>query len=383
MDLAFSARYAGRQYGKQLQTIRTNPGRPGIFHARRVGKTRGHVARVEHNPTIGRINLITIPLVYGESRAQDYAGEVCGFWSATDEQIGGALFERTGGSLKNVDSSCIRQPRLDARQRAAFCRLTRPKGTAIVHFHFNAWAKYDDWPKDRKCPRPPRAGSKKRLFKAQCQGRDFVMEGGGIEVNGAGTLLTTEESYLDPQVQVRNPGLTRADYETAFRNYFGVRNVLWLLNGLVGDDTHGHIDDICRFVNPRTLVLVQETNRREVNTVRWRKMGAVQDFPSRWVAAGMVPCPCQRPLYFDGYRLPASYANFTSQRRRAGPRLMIPRPVRWGAWASCSDRPSWDSTRGLVLGFGSSLPDPTQPLDDAAHLAVLRFADRAPIWNTV
>jgi agmatine deiminase len=184
--------------------------------------------------------------------------------------------------------------------------------TAIVHFHFNAWAKYDDWHKDRKVPETAARLLKKRLFRAEHNGKPFVIEGGGIEVNGRGTLLTTEECYLDPKIQVRNPGLGRAEIEATLKEYLGVAEVLWLVNGPVGDDTHGHIDDICRFVNPTTLVLIKETNKQDVNyrplAENWDR---VQDFRlENGSRPEVVPLPMPAPLHFDGYRLPASYANF-------------------------------------------------------------------------
>jgi agmatine deiminase len=150
------------------------------------------------------------------------------------------------------------------------------------------------------------------LFNATCQGRDFVLEGGGIEVNGRGTLLTTEECYLDPKVQVRNPGLTRADYEATFQRHLGITHVGWLAAGPVGDDTHGHIDDLCRFVNPRTLVLIRETNRRDCNyrplAENWERMADLRlEDGSR---PEVVALPMPAPLHFGDWRLPASYANF-------------------------------------------------------------------------
>jgi len=199
------------------------------------------------------------------------------------------------------------------RRHLANPATRKPKSeTAIVHFHFNGWAKYDNWQKDRHVPETAARRLGKRLFRAQCRARPFVLEGGGIEVNGRGTLLTTEECYLDAKVQVRNPGLSRADYEATFRHYLGVTHVLWLLHGPAGDDTHGHIDDICRFVNPRTLVLVRETNPRDVNYRRlaanWERVRELRlEDGSR---PEVVPLPMPAPLFFDGYRLPASYANF-------------------------------------------------------------------------
>ena len=189
----------------------------------------------------------------------------------------------------------------------------QPAGeTAIVHCHFNAWAKYADWQLDRRVPETAAKRLKKRLFHAQAGGRGFVIEGGGIEVNGRGTLLTTEECYLDQKTQVRNPGLSRAEYDTAFKTYLGVQNVLWLLNGPVGDDTHGHIDDICRFVNPNTVVLIREPNRKDINyhalAENWDR---VQDLRLEdGSKPEVVPLPMPGPLCFGGERLPASYANF-------------------------------------------------------------------------
>lgn len=183
---------------------------------------------------------------------------------------------------------------------------------AIVHFHFNGWAKYRNWRRDTRVPQTAARLLKLPLFDARIGGRPFVLEGGGIEVNGHGTLLSTEECYLHPSIQVRNPGLSRADYETAFRQFLGVRHVFWLAGGPAGDDTHGHIDDICRFVNRRTLVLVRETRRRDVNyrplAENWERISELRlEDGSR---PEVVPLPMPAPLYFGRWRLPASYANF-------------------------------------------------------------------------
>ena len=140
-----------------------------------------------------------------------------------------------------------------------------------------------------------------------------MLEGGGIDVNGRGTLLTTEECYLDPKTQVRNPGLGRAEFEAALKEYLGVTNVFWLGGGVVGDDTHGHVDDICRFVNPKTVVLIREDNpQRHQLPPAGRELGA-HSGPApggRLASPRWWRCPCPAPLYFDGDRLPASYANF-------------------------------------------------------------------------
>ena len=184
--------------------------------------------------------------------------------------------------------------------------------TAIVHFHFNAWAKDNHWRKDRRIPEMAARRLRKKLFRAESGGQPFILEGGGIEVNGRGTLLTTEECYLHPTIQVRNPGMTRAQYDEVFRKYLGVKNPLWLLKGPAGDDTHGHVDDICRFVNRKTLVLIREKNPHDINyqplAENWER---VRDFRLEdGSRPEIVPLPMPAPLSFAGRRLPASYANF-------------------------------------------------------------------------
>jgi agmatine deiminase len=181
-----------------------------------------------------------------------------------------------------------------------------------VHFHFNAWAKYPDWRKDRHVPETAARLLGKRLFQARVGRRRFVLEGGGIDVNGRGTLLTTEECYLSRRVQVRNPGLGRRGFEAAMRTWLGASTVFWLGSGVAGDDTRGHVDDICRFVNPRTVVLVRETRRTDRNyrplAENWERIRdlRLEDGSKPEV----VPLPMPAPLFHDGLRLPASYANF-------------------------------------------------------------------------
>jgi agmatine deiminase len=140
----------------------------------------------------------------------------------------------------------------------------------------------------------------------------LVLEGGGIEVNGRGTLLTTEECYGDAKTQIRNPGLGRKEFEETLRACLGATNIFWLGNGVAGDDTHGHVDDICRFVNARTVVLIKEDNPKDVNfrplAENWER---IQDFRLEdGSKPEVVALPMPGPRYFDGGRLPASYANF-------------------------------------------------------------------------
>ena len=191
-------------------------------------------------------------------------------------------------------------------------RTRKNQEVAVVHFHFNAWALHPDWERDYAIPALAVRRLKVRLFHARSGGRDFILEGGSIDVNGRGALITTEECLLSTKIQARNPGLRREEIETALKEYLGVTRVIWLGRGIQGDDTHGHVDDLCRFVNPTTVVLSQEVHHRDVNYKplaenRERLQGLRLEDGSK---LEVVPLPMPAPLYFGGRRLPASYANF-------------------------------------------------------------------------
>ncbi|HVV01638.1 MAG TPA: agmatine deiminase family protein [Verrucomicrobiae bacterium] len=270
-----------------------------------------------HNPTDWPGKLDAVRWVYGEMVRKMTQGETVRLLVNNDAARKQALGYLTSAGANTRKVEFIPHPTNRGWMRDSgpiFVRknIRGKRETAIVHFHFNAWAKYNDWQKDRRVPETAARLLKKKLFNAECHGRDFVIEGGGIEVNGSGTVLTTEECYLHPEIQVRNPGLGRAEIDEALKAYLGVKNVLWLVAGPVGDDTHGHIDDICRFVNRRTLVLIKETNRKDANyralSENWDR---VQDFRLEdGTRPEVVALPMPAPLYFDGMRLPASYANF-------------------------------------------------------------------------
>ncbi|MBI2927821.1 MAG: agmatine deiminase family protein [Verrucomicrobia bacterium] len=276
-----------------------------------------------HNPTDWPDKLDTIRWVYGEIVRKIAPGEVVRILvnNQTEARRARRCLTRAGADVRRVEFIVHPTNRgwtrdngpIFVKRRTPHSALRTPHSeTAIVHFHFNAWAKYDDWQKDRRVPETAARILGKRLFNAEFDGKDFVLEGGGVEVNGRGTLLTTEECYLDPKVQVRNPGLGRTEIDATLKRYLGATNVLWLVAGPVGDDTHGHIDDICRFVNPKTVVLIKETNPKDVNyrplAENWERIQELR--LEDGTKPEVVPLPMPAPLYFDGYRLPASYANF-------------------------------------------------------------------------
>ena len=184
--------------------------------------------------------------------------------------------------------------------------------TAIADFRFNAWAKYPDWKLDDAIPKQAAKKLGLQIFHAESKGRDVVLEGGSIDVNGRGTLMTTEECLLDYETQSRNPKLSREEIEQSLRDYLGVKNILWLGKGIAGDDTHGHIDDICRFVDHRTVVLCREPNQNDYNHVPLEE-NAERLQSMRLEDGGkieVVNLPMPEPLFQRRQRLPASYANF-------------------------------------------------------------------------
>ena len=194
-------------------------------------------------------------------------------------------------------------------------------GTAATDWQFNGWARYRAWQQDNLIPRRIARHLGIRRFKATVpvglSRRPVVLEGGSVDVNGQGLLLTTEECLLG-SVQARNPGLTRTDLERVLQDYLGVRRVLWLAHGIAGDDTHGHVDDVARFVTPNTVVAASEPDPEDENHGRLNenlaRLGEMTDL--RGQPLRVVPMPMPRPLYFDGERLPASYLNFYIGNRR-------------------------------------------------------------------
>jgi agmatine deiminase len=191
---------------------------------------------------------------------------------------------------------------------------------AAINFRFNGWAKYRDWQLDARAAEkiarslklptwtPTRAGAESR---ARPKEQRIVLEGGSIDVNGRGLLLTTEECLLS-DAQCRNPGLSRADMEQVFSDYLGIEKVLWLDRGIAGDDTHGHIDDLARFVSPDTIVTAVERDPSDPNyeplDANRQRLRGLTDQRGRQL--NIVELPMPAPVVFRGRRLPASYANF-------------------------------------------------------------------------
>jgi agmatine deiminase len=189
------------------------------------------------------------------------------------------------------------------------------RGLAVVDWHFNAWAKYDDFRHDRtvagRAARTLGLPLHSAVLRRNGVERPIVLEGGAIDVNGRGTLVTTRECLLS-RTQQRNPGVSQRELERAFERYLGISNVIWLKRGIVGDDTHGHVDDIARFVDPHTVVAAVERHARDANHKPLAEnlaiLRAAKDQDGRRLRVVELPMPA--PVIFRNQRLPASYANF-------------------------------------------------------------------------
>lgn len=189
--------------------------------------------------------------------------------------------------------------------------VRRGREVAITDWKFNAWAKYPNWRRDDAVNAWLAPRLRMRRFTPEVAGRRVVLEGGAIDVNGRGSLLTTEECLLSRK-QARNPGLSRKQMEAVLGEHLGITNVLWLGRGIAGDDTHGHVDDVARFTDARTIVAPQEPGRRDPNHAplaeNLRRLSRMHDQAGRPFRIVTLPMP--EPIVYEGQRLPASYLNF-------------------------------------------------------------------------
>jgi agmatine deiminase len=257
--------------------------------------------------------LPVIPWVYGEIIRTLAAHEHVNLM-VPDEPAGDRareLLGRVRADLANVSFHIVPTDRSWTRDSGPIFVVNGQAERIALDWHFNAWAKYPDWQLDDRVPEFAAGLVGVPRIQPHSGGQRIVLEGGSIDVNGEGLLLTTEECLLS-KTQERNPALDRAGYERVFADYLGIKKVLWLDRGILGDDTHGHVDDLARFVGPRRIVTVVEENPNDENyAILQENVGRLRgmtDLDGRKLDVVTLPMP--RPLYFDGIRLPASYANF-------------------------------------------------------------------------
>jgi len=271
-----------------------------------------------HNPEDWPGKFQAIPWVYAEIARLLSAREQVHILvnDAKAEPRARGILERAGANLDRVSFHVWPTNRVWTRDSGPIFVRNSEGRVGVTNWRFNAWAKYSDWQLDDQVP--DRVTEllglpewQPAIELADGSLRRFVLEGGSIDTNGEGILLTTEECLLS-EVQQRNPGVSRAQLEQAFQDYLGIQQVIWLNRGIVGDDTHGHIDDISRFVGPATIVTAVEPNASDPNHAplaeNLQRLRAARTLDGKQFT--LVELPLPRPVVFRGQRLPASYANF-------------------------------------------------------------------------
>ncbi|WP_263418809.1 agmatine deiminase family protein [Terriglobus albidus] len=254
-----------------------------------------------------------IPWVYAEivrhlSRVEDVNILVN---DAASEKRARNILRRAGANLARLHFHLWKTDRVWLRDSGPIF-VRNPQGElAVTNWKFNAWAKYPNWHNDDRIPTQVAELYDMPAFEPHVGPHRLVLEGGSIDTNGEGILLTTEECLLS-EVQQRNPGVSREQLEKAFHDYLGIDQVIWLNRGCAGDDTHGHVDDISRFVGVNTIVTAVEHNTRDENHLplaenldRLRSARNLKGEPFQ-----IIELPMPSPVLFEGQRLPASYANF-------------------------------------------------------------------------
>ena len=262
-----------------------------------------------------------IPWVYGEIVRHLHRSEKVRILVHDTAESARAVLDCLPLDWTRIEFVSVPTDRVWTRDYCPLFALAEDGSLVATDWHFNGWAKYDNWKYDDAVSAELTRRYGWPTVQPMAGGRRVVLEGGSIDVNGQGLLLTTEECLLSP-VQARNPGLTRQELEEVLGAALGVRKVLWLGRGIVGDDTHGHVDDLARFVGPRTVVTVIEEDKADANYEPLRenleRLRGMVDLDGRPLEVATLPMPA--PVWFQGQRLPASYANFYI----ANERVLVP-----------------------------------------------------------
>ena len=216
-----------------------------------------------------------------------------------------------GSKLKNIKFIICKTNRAWTRDFLPIFIKNKKNRNLLSNWEFNAWAKYKNFKKDNQAYIKVKKFVKSKLINPRYKNKKIVLEGGSIDVNGAGYLLTTQQCLLS-KIQCRNKGLRRSDYYKIFNKYFGIKKIIWLNKGIYGDDTHGHIDDIARFVEKNKIFIAKENNKKDKNFKNLKEnIQIVRKFKKEENKKfKIVFLPMPKPKFIEGIRVPASYLNF-------------------------------------------------------------------------
>ena len=212
-------------------------------------------------------------------------------------------------NTKNINYTICKTNRAWLRDSFPIFVKNKLNQKVLIDWGFNSWAKYKNFNHDNKI------GIKIKKFlnldsvRPKFKNRRIILEGGSIDVNGKGVLLTTREC-LQSKIQERNIGFKKKDYEEIFKKFLGIKKVLWLNKGIVGDDTHGHIDDVARFVTRKKIFIAYEKNKNDVNYKKLRENYQIIQKLNKKKEFEIIKIPMPNAKYIDGVRVPASYLNF-------------------------------------------------------------------------
>jgi agmatine deiminase len=270
-----------------------------------------------HEPADWPGKIAPIPWVYGEVVRHLSRGEIVRILvpDAAVEKKARALLARVGVDPARVELVRIPTDRSWTRDTCPLFVKNGKGRVAMTNWRFNGWAKYPNHKKDDAIN--DRLVTRLKMTQwaptVKIDGKPWrvVLEGGSVDVDGQGTILTTEECLLSP-IQARNPGMSREEIERVLCEHLGARKVLWLGNGIAGDDTHGHVDDLARFVDARTVVIASEDDPADANfgalRDNYERLRRMTNADGERLRVEKLPMPA--PVVLDGVRLPASYANF-------------------------------------------------------------------------
>tara|TARA_X000001036_G_scaffold438389_1_gene486073 strand:+ start:743 stop:1789 length:1047 start_codon:yes stop_codon:yes gene_type:complete len=212
-------------------------------------------------------------------------------------------------NFRNVSFSVCKTDRVWVRDSFPIFVKNKVNKKILLNWKFNAWAKYKNFKYDNGICQKIKKKLNLKDVKPTIKNKRIVLEGGSIDVNGKGTLLTTLEC-LHSKVQERNPGFKRKDYENIFKKFLGVGNVIWLNKGIAGDDTHGHVDDIARFVDEKKIFIASENNKRDINHKPLKENYQIVNKFNKKNKFKIIKIPMPSAKFIQGVRVPASYLNF-------------------------------------------------------------------------
>ena len=212
-------------------------------------------------------------------------------------------------NTKNINYTICKTNRAWLRDSFPIFVKNKLNQKVLIDWGFNSWAKYKNFNHDNKIGIKIKKFLNLDSIRPKFKNRRIILEGGSIDVNGKGVLLTTREC-LQSKIQERNIGFKRKDYEEIFKKFLGIKKVLWLNKGIVGDDTHGHIDDIARFVTSKKIFIAYEKNKNDVNYKKLRENYQIIQKLNKKKEFKIIKIPMPNAKYIDGVRVPASYLNF-------------------------------------------------------------------------